>query len=299
MPYRAGFITIIGRPNVGKSTLLNQILGQKISIVSDKPQTTRNKILGVLHRPDGQMVFLDTPGVDQSRSHFSNLNSRMTQTTFHALREVDLILFIVDRAWGREEEQILSRLKNVETPKVLVLNKIDLVAKPERIVLLSMLGQRGDRTGGFAEIIPISAKTGDNTQELLTVVYSHLPEGTPYFPDDQVTDQPVRFLASEMIREAVIERTRNEIPHVVSVQIDTFRENEKKGLVSIQATIFVERDSQRGILIGKAGEKLKLVGQAARYSMENLLDTKVFLELWVKVRKDWRKDDLFLNEMGY
>lgn len=300
MPYQSGFIAIIGRPNVGKSTLLNHLLGQKISIISDKPQTTRNKILGVKQLPDCQMVFLDTPGIDHAHRSISHLNTRMTQTTFNALHEVDLILFVVEQQWNRDDQWILDGIKNVATPKVLVFNKIDIVSKTELISVLSMMGQKGDEMQHrFSDIIPISAKTGENTEELIKVARTYLKEGDPYFPEDQITDQPVRFLAAEMIREAVIERTKKELPHVVTVQIDTFREDEEKNLIKIQSTIFVEKESQKGILIGKDGERLKAIGQAARCQIEQLLDAKVFLQMWVKVKKDWRKNDFFLDEMGY
>lgn len=294
MPYRSGFVAIIGRPNVGKSTLLNQLLGQKISIVSDKPQTTRNRILGVKHLPEGQMVFFDTPGVHKART---KLNQRMVQAALDSLNEVDLIFFLVepDAAPGEGDLFIADHLKKIDTPQILVVNKIDLIKKERLIPLLDFYG----RQGNFSEMIPISALTGENVDRLTAAALSHLPEGAPYFPEDVVTDQPVRFLAAEIIREKVIEKTREEIPYAVAVQIEEFKEEEARNLMSIRATLFVERDSQKGILIGEKGGMLKEIGTAARQELQSLLGAKIFLELWVKVKKDWSKDEPFLTEMGY
>lgn len=301
MTYRSGFVAIVGRPNVGKSTFLNQVLGQKISIVSDKPQTTRNKILGVKHLPEGQMIFFDTPGVHHTEREKSRLNQRMVQTARSAVREVDLILLFVEPKQESEDQLLFDILKTIKTPKILVVNKIDLIGKSKLIAILD--GLNGEKalasSYNFSEIIPICAKTGENTDRLIDLALSYLPEGAPYFPEDQVTDQPVRFLASEIIREKVIEMTRDELPYVVSVQIEKFKEDEKKGLIHIEVTLYVEKDSQKPILIGHKGGKLKEIGTAARLEIEGLLAAKVFLQLWVKVKKDWRENDLFLNEMGY
>lgn len=294
MSYRSGFISIIGRPNVGKSTLLNQILGQKVSIISDKPQTTRNRILGVKHLPEGQMVFFDTPGIHKART---KLNQRMVQAALASLEEVDLIFFLVepDPEPGEGDLFITEHLQKIRTPKILVINKIDLVKKERLIPILDFYNQRA----GFSEMIPISALEGENTDRLIETAFGYLPEGSPYFPEDVVTDQPVRFLAAEIVREKVIQRTREEVPYAIAVQIEDFKEDEVKNLSRIQALIFVERESQKGILIGRSGGTLKEIGTAARQELEALLGTKIFLELWVKVKKGWSKNDAFLSEMGY
>lgn len=294
MPYRSGFISIIGRPNVGKSTLLNHVLGQKISIISDKPQTTRNRILGVKHLPEGQMVFFDTPGIHQAKS---KLNQRMVQAALGSLGEVDLVFFLVepDLEAGETDLFIAEHLGKIKTPKILVMNKIDLVKKERMIPLLDFFNKKG----GFSEMIPISALHGENVERLVNMALSFLPEGEPYFPEDVVTDQPVRFLAAEIIREKVIKKTRDEIPYAIAVQIEEFKEDEVKNMSTIRAVIFVERDSQKGILIGQKGQTLKEIGTAARQELETLLGAKIFLQLWVKVKKGWSKDDAFLNEMGY
>jgi GTP-binding protein Era len=299
--YKSGFVAIVGRPNVGKSTFLNQVLGQKISIVSDKPQTTRNKILGVKHLPSGQIIFFDTPGVHHTEKEKSRLNQRMVQTARSAVREVDLILLFIEPTQESEDQLLFDILKKIETPKILVVNKIDLIGKSRLISTLDALNNQKELTTtyNFSEIIPICAKTGENTERLIDLALSYLPEGTPYFPEDQVTDQPVRFLASEIIREKVIEKTHDELPYVVSVQIEKFKEDTAKGLIHIEVTLYVEKDSQKPILIGHKGAMLKEIGTAARLEIESLLDTKVFLQLWVKVKKEWRENDLFLNEMGY
>ncbi len=305
--YKSGFVAIVGRPNVGKSTFLNQVLGQKISIVSDKPQTTRNKILGVKHLPSGQIIFFDTPGVHHTEKEKSRLNQRMVQTARSAVREVDLILLFIEPEQASEDQLLFDILKKIETPKILVVNKIDLIGKSRLISTLDALNNQKEltTTHNFSEIIPICAKTGENTERLIALVLSYLPEGAPYFPEDQVTDQPVRFLASEIIREKAIEKTHDELPYVVSVQIEKFKEevrplrDEAKGLIHIEVTLYVEKESQKPILIGHKGAMLKEIGTAARLEIESLLDTKVFLQLWVKVKKEWRENDLFLNEMGY
>lgn len=294
MSYRSGFIAIVGRPNVGKSTLLNQILGQKVSIISDKPQTTRNRILGVKHLPEGQMVFFDTPGIHKART---KLNQRMVQAALASLQEVDLVLFLIepDSEPGEGDLFIAEHLKRIETPKILVINKIDLVKKDRLIPILGLYNERG----GFSEMIPISALTGENVDRLVQTAFTFLQEGAPYFPEDIVTDQPVRFLAAEVIREKVIHKTREEIPYAIAIQIEEFREDETKNLSVIRAVIFVERESQKGIIIGQKGQMLKEIGKGAREELEALLGAKIFLELWVKVKKGWTKNDSFLTEMGY
>lgn len=301
MSYRSGFIAIIGRPNVGKSTLLNRLLGQKIAIVTDKPQTTRNRILGIRHLSDAQMVFFDTPGIHHPRT---KLNQRMVQTAYSSLSEVDLILMLIEvapefqnrkRLIQATDMPILEHLKRVKTPKILIINKIDLISKTSLIPLLEQVG--GEKI--FSRIIPLSALTGENVDQLLKTVRTALPVGEPFFPEDVVTDQPVRFLASEFIREQVIQMTREEIPYAIAVQIEDFKEDTERNLSLIYATIFVERESQKGIIIGRKGTMLKAIGQAARKELENLLGAKIYLELWVKVQKGWRRDDVFLTRMGY
>jgi GTP-binding protein Era len=294
MSYRSGFISIIGRPNVGKSTLLNHLLGQKVSIISDKPQTTRNRIVGVKTLPEGQMVFFDTPGIHKAKSR---LNQRMVQTAIGSLQEVDLIFFMIepDPEPGEGDRFIAEHLQQIKTPKILIINKIDLVKKDRLIPLLSYYSDKSQ----FSEIIPISALTGENIDRLVPTALSYLPEGEPFFPEDLVTDQPVRFLAAEIIREKVFQKTHEEIPYAVAVHIDTFKEEEEKNLITIQATLFVERDSQKGILIGQKGQMLKQIGKEAREELEALLGARVFMELWVKVKKGWSKNEAFLTEMGY
>jgi GTP-binding protein Era len=299
MAYRTGFIAIVGRPNVGKSTLLNQILGQKISITSNKPQTTRNRILGIKHLPEGQMIFLDTPGIPSTDRATSKLNHRMVQAACNVIHDVDLILAVIEPRLTPDDQQLFNLLSKEKTPKILVINKIDLVAQTELIPILNGLNTNEGIRYGFSDVVPISAKTLENTERLLQVALTYLPCGEAHFPEDQVTDQPVRFLASEILREKVIKETKEEMPYAVSVQIDAFREQEKKGLTHIQATLFVERESQKRILIGQGGERLKKIATAARLELEQLLETKVFLETWVKVKKDWRQNDSFLNESEY
>jgi GTP-binding protein Era len=300
--FHSGFVSIIGRPNVGKSTLLNQILREKIAIISDKPQTTRNRILGVKNLPHAQIVLLDTPGIHKPKY---KLNYRMVNVALGTLEEVDLIFFMVEATdaastgrigptIGSGDQYILERLKELETPVFLVLNKMDLIKKEKTIPLVEEYTRRFK----FAEVFPISALTGDNVNRLMEVAADRLPEGEPFFPPDVVTDQPMRFVATETIREKILQHTREEIPYSVAVVMEEFKEEPKKP-VHIRALILVERDSQKGILIGKKGEMLKTVGTEARIELEALLGTKVFLELWVKVQKDWRQDENVLKELGY
>ncbi|MBI3609713.1 MAG: GTPase Era [Nitrospirae bacterium] len=300
--FHSGFISIIGRPNVGKSTLLNRILLEKIAIVSDKPQTTRNRILGVKHLPQTQIVFLDTPGIYKPKY---KLNQRMVRVALSTLDEVDLVFFLVEATdavstgrrgptAGSGDQFIMERLKELETPVILVLNKLDLIKKEKTIPLV----EEYMRQHKFAEVVPISALTGDNVDRLIEVAVKYLPEGEPFFPPDVVTDQPIRFIAAETIREKILHHTREEIPYSVAVVIEEFVEEPERP-VHIRALILVERDSQKGILIGKKGAMLKTVGTEARLELEALLGTKVFLELWVKVQQDWRSDESVLKELGY
>jgi GTP-binding protein Era len=300
--FHSGYITIIGRPNVGKSTLMNRILQEKIAIISDKPQTTRNRIMGVKHLPQAQIVFLDTPGIYKPKY---KLNQRMVKVAMGTLEEVDLIFFLVEAtdavstrrhgpAAGSGDQFIMERLKELETPVFLVLNKLDLIKKEKTIPLV----EEYMRQHKFAEVVPISALTGDNVDRLIEVAVRYLPEGEPFFPSDVVTDQPVRFIAAETVREKILHHTREEIPYSVAVVIEKFEEEPERP-VHICALILVERESQKGILIGKKGEMLKTVGTEARLELEALLGTKVFLELWVKVQQDWRQDENVLKELGY
>ncbi len=294
LSYRSGFVAMIGRPNVGKSTLMNKILGEKIAIVSDKPQTTRNRILGVHTAPDTQVIFLDTPGVHAGRD---TLNRRMVQTALATLDEVDLVLLLVDplKTFGPPEQRIADRLKETKTPKILVVNKIDLVDRNALIPILN----RYHVKSLFSEVIPLSALTGENIDPLLSLVRSFLPEGPPLFPEDVLTDQPMRTLAGEMIREKVINLTEDEIPYSIAVEVESFKEDSKKQLTTIHATLYVERPSQKGIVIGRGGTMLKAIREGAQADIMRFLAMKVNLILWVKVKKNWSGDPRFLNQMGY
>ncbi|MGF9712972.1 GTPase Era [Paenibacillus naphthalenovorans] len=291
--FKSGFVAIIGRPNVGKSTLMNQVIGQKIAIMSDKPQTTRNKIHGVYTTDEAQIVFLDTPGIHKSQS---KLGDYMVKAAESALSEVDAILFLVDVAegLGGGDRYIIEQLKKVKTPVLLVMNKIDQV-HPE--ALLPVITTYKDLYP-FAEIVPISAKHGNNVSTLLDQVIKYLPEGPQYYPADQVTDHPEQFVCAELIREKILHLTREEVPHSIAVSIEDMK-LEENGVVHISAVIYVERDSQKGIIIGKKGALLKEVGQKARADIEALLGSKTFLELWVKVKKDWRNQERVLRDLGF
>lgn len=291
--FRSGFVAIIGRPNVGKSTLMNHLIGQKIAIMSDKPQTTRNKIHGVYTTNEAQIVFLDTPGIHKSQS---KLGDYMFKAADSALKEVEAALLLVDvsEGIGGGDRFIIEHLKKVKTPVILVLNKIDKI-EPEQ--LLPIIGQYKDLYD-FAEIIPISALQGNNVETLLQQLIRYLPEGPQYYPADQVTDHPEQFVCAELIREKILHLTRDEVPHSIAVQIEDMRVQEN-GVVYIGAVIFVERDSQKGIVIGKKGALLKEVGKLARQDIEALLGSKTFLELWVKVKKDWRNQDHVLKDLGF
>ncbi|MEK7221687.1 MAG: GTPase Era [Nitrospirota bacterium] len=291
-PYRSGFVALVGRPNVGKSTLLNRILGEKVAIISDKPQTTRTRILGVKHLPGAQMVFLDTPGIHKPKFE---LNKRMVEVALHVLDEVDLVFFMVEATEppGHGDRFVLERLKERDVPVVLVVNKVDLVKK---LRLLPLIDEYS-RMHGFADIVPVSAKTGDGVEHLLELALARMPEGPAYFSEDVVTDQPMRVLAAEIIREKLLQKTRDELPFAIAVGIDSFKEEGR--MARISATIYVEKDSQKAIVIGKHGQILKDVGTYARIDMENLFGMKVFLELWVKVKASWRQDERMLVELGY
>ncbi|WP_409301746.1 GTPase Era [Peribacillus sp. SCS-155] len=292
--YKSGFISIIGRPNVGKSTFLNRVIGQKIAIMSDKPQTTRNKVQGVLTLSDAQMIFIDTPGIHKPKH---KLGDFMMKVATNTLKEVDLILFMINAAEGigRGDEFIIEKLKSVTTPVFLVVNKIDQVHPDELLPLIETYKDLYP----FASIVPISALEGNNVETLLGQIKEHLPEGPQFYPADQVTDHPERFIISELIREKVLHLTREEIPHSIAVVIDSIKKLENSETINVMATIVVERDSQKGIVIGKQGSLLKEVGKRARLDIENLLGSKVFLELWVKVQKDWRNKMSQLRDYGF
>jgi GTP-binding protein Era len=292
--FKSGFISLIGRPNVGKSTLLNLLLGEKIAIISEKPQTTRNRILGIKNLPDGQIVFWDTPGIHRARSR---LNQSMVKAALATYKEVDGICLLVEanHPFHDENDFILETLKKVEKPVLLVINKIDLIPKPD---LLPIMDQYS-RLRSFEQIVPISALLGEGAAILVAEMLKILPAGPRLFPEDMITDLPERFLAAELIREKVFLRTREEVPYATAVVVEEFKEREEKNLVVIKATIQVERESQKGILIGEKGRMLKEIGSQAREEIEALLGAKVFLELWVKVEKNWREDPAALRRLGY
>lgn len=290
---KSGFISIIGRPNVGKSTLLNQFVGRKIAIVSDKPQTTRNRILGILTTEDAQAVFIDTPGIHKPRH---KLGAYMTKLAQKTLEEVDLVLYVVDASVppGGGEEYILEQLQEVKTPVLLVLNKIDLIKKVELLPIIDWFHKRYS----FREVVPVSALNGENLDQLKMLITEHLPEGPFFYPAEMVTDQPEVFVAGEIIREKVLHLTREEVPHAVAVVIEQMQQR-PNGVLYIAGVIYVERDSQKGILIGKKGGMLKEIGKLAREEMEAIFGSRVYLELWVKVKKDWRDDEQILRSLGY
>lgn len=291
--YKSGFVAVVGRPNVGKSTLLNQIIGQKIAIVSDTPQTTRNRILGILTLPDAQILFLDTPGIHKPQH---KLGEYMVNSARSALREVDLILFVSDvtESVGPGERFIIDMLKEEKTPVVLVLNKVDLVAKDKLLPIISQYSAFRD----FAAIVPVSALAGSNVDRLLSVIKDLLPEGPQYYPEDEVTDQPERVVAAEFIREKIFRLTREEIPHSTAVEVEEMK-TRPNGDVFLRATIYVERESQKGIIIGAKGAMLKEIGQQARLDMENIFGSRFFVDLWVKVKNDWRNKEGSLRMFGY
>ena len=292
--FKSGYVAIAGTPNAGKSTLLNRMLGEKISITSKKPQTTRNRILGVLHRPDAQMVFFDTPGVFHAKD---KLNTRIVDTAFSAVADADLILVVIDVAQPdvNAERFLVKRLGDEKKPVLLALNKIDLVEKSSLLVSID----KWTAMYQFHDVVPISAKNGIQINELILAMKSVLPLGPPYFPEDTLTDVSERFLAAEMIREQVFRSTGEEIPYATAVTVDVFKEKNKGNLVKIEATIHLERDSQKGIVIGKKGSKLKQIGVQSREQIERMLGTKIYLKLFVRVQKNWRKDTKAIRRFGY
>jgi len=290
----SGFIAIIGRPNVGKSTLLNRILGQKIAITSSKPQTTRNRILGIYNFTGGQALFVDTPGIHKAKG---KLNRFMVDQAVGACSDVDLILFLVEAndTPGGGDEYILKLLEKSAAPVFLIINKIDLVKPPQLLKLIQEYSERFD----FAQVIPVSARNGSGVSEILKEIEPCLPQGPQYYPGDMVTDLPEKFIAAEMVREKIMRRTNEEIPYGVGVQVDSFEEKAEKNLVVIQATIHVERDSHKKIIVGKGGQMIRDIGKEARKDIERLLGTRVFLELFVRVDKDWSQNERMLRELGY
>ncbi|WP_214480304.1 GTPase Era [Bacillus sp. SM2101] len=292
--YHSGFVSIIGRPNVGKSTFLNHVIGQKIAIMSDKPQTTRNKIQGVYTEDHSQIIFIDTPGIHKPKHKLGDFMMKVAQDT---LREVDIVLFMVNavEGIGRGDEYIIERLQAVNTPVFLVVNKIDEIHPDDLLPLIKQY----ETKYAFKEIVPISALQGSNVETLLDQIKKYLPEGPQYYPEDQVTDHPERFIIAELIREKALHLTREEIPHSIAVVIDGIKRRENNNAIYISATIIVERSSQKGIVIGKQGKMLKEIGKRARHDIETLLGTKVFLELWVKVQKDWRNKLTHIRDFGF
>jgi GTP-binding protein Era len=292
--FKSGFIAIIGRPNVGKSTLLNNILGTKIAIISPKPQTTRNRILGVKNLPQAQLIFLDTPGIHRARS---GLSKQMVSTALTALQEVELVLHLVEpeeNKWEKEEF-VLEKLSSVKALVFLLINKIDTIAKENLLPLM----KQSSSLGIYQEILPISALRGEGIHQLLDLIVRVLPPGPRYFPEDMVTDQMERFLAAEIIREKVFNLTEEEIPYSTAVLVEEFKEREGKNLISIRAQINVERDSQKGIIIGNKGRMIREIGEKARLELESLLGVRIYLDLFVRVQKNWSRDSRALQEFGY
>lgn len=281
--FRSGFVAVLGRPNAGKSTFVNRLVGQKVAIVTSRPQTTRNRILGIVNRPHAQVVLIDTPGIHRAGTM---LGRQMMTEVAQALEGIDLIAVMIDASGGLTAGDRLTfeHAKQFRGPVFLLLNKIDRIAKPSLLPLMETCSKEF----AFAEMIPVSALTGDGVELALQRFIAHLPEGEPYFPKDQVTDQPERFLAGEIIREKAMTGTRQEVPHAVAVRVESFEESKK--LIRIRAIISVEREGQKGILIGRGGEKLKAIGTEARQELEEILGVKVFLELRVRVDRDWRQD---------
>ena len=301
---KAGLVALVGRPNAGKSTLLNRLVQQKLAIVSDKPQTTRNRIVGVRNYPkpsgdqatgaslEGQVVYVDTPGVHKP---LHRLNVRMVDAALDTLNEVDLVAVVVDvsEASGSGDRFLMDVVKRSRTPRILVLNKVDAVDKPALLPRLAEYEKEG-----FEEMVPVSALTGENVERLERVLLAHLPQGDPLYPEDYLTDQPERFFVAELVREQVLQQTRDELPFSTAVVVDKFEEPDAKGLMRLYCTILVERESQKPILVGKGGSRIKAIGTAARKELQAFFDTKVFLDLHVKVKEGWREDERTLDALG-
>lgn len=289
---KTGFATLIGRPNVGKSTLMNQLIGQKIAITSNKPQTTRNRIQTVYTSDEGQIVFLDTPGIHKAKN---KLGDYMVNVASRTLKEVDVVLWLVEPSnfIGAGEKHIIGQLQRINVPVILVINKIDTVKREEVFSFIDTYRKEFD----FAEIVPVSAKKGDNTDELISCIFKYLPYGPLFYDEDTITDQPQRQIVAELIREKALHALDEEIPHGIAVSIESMKFQKK--IVEIQATIICEKESHKGIIIGKSGAMLKKIGSNARYEIEELLESRVNLQLWVKVKKDWRDSDFLLKNFGY
>ena len=292
--FKSGFVTLVGRPNVGKSTLMNQMIGQKIAITSNKPQTTRNRIQTVYHDERGQIVFLDTPGIHKAKN---KLGEYMVNVAEHTLNEVDVILWLVEPTnfIGAGEQHIIEQLKKTNTPVILVINKVDTVEKEKILEYIDTYRKVYD----FAEIIPTSALRGQNTDDVIDSIFKYLPYGPMFYDEDTVTDQPQRQIVAEIIREKALYALNEEIPHGIAVVIDQMKDRPNGKIVDIDATIICERDSHKGIIIGKQGAMLKKIGSNARYELEQMLEQKVNLKLWVKVKKDWRDSDFLVKNFGY
>ena len=293
--FKSGFVTLVGRPNVGKSTLMNRIIGQKIAITSNKPQTTRNRIQTVYHDDRGQIVFLDTPGIHKAKNKLGEFMVNAAESTF---KEVDLVLWLVEATTyiGQGERHIAQELKKSSAPVILVMNKIDKVRKDELLECMNAYKDILD----FAEMVPVSAQNGENVDDLIETMFSYLEEGPQFYDEDTITDQPVRQIVAELIREKALRLLQDEIPHGIAVSIDSMKERPGKNLFyDIDATIVCERDSHKGIIIGKQGAMLKRIGTAARKEIEDFLEAKVNLKLWVKVKKDWRDSDFLLKNFGF
>ncbi|MDI9499746.1 MAG: GTPase Era [Acetivibrionales bacterium] len=293
--FKSGFVSIIGRPNVGKSTLSNNLIGEKLSIISSKPQTTRNAIKAIINTDNSQIVLIDTPGIHKPKNKLGEYMVKLAEST---LNEVDIILFMVeatDGSPGAGDLYIAEQLKSVKTPVILIINKIDLVKKDRLLETIKNFSELMD----FKAVIPVSAINADGTDLVVNEIRKLLPEGPKYFPDDMITDQPERMLAAELIREKMLELLQDEVPHGTGVEIITFKEREGKDLIDIEANIYCERETHKGIIIGKQGAMLKNIGSLARIEMENLLGIQVFLKLWVKVRPGWRNSSNILRTLGY
>jgi GTP-binding protein Era len=292
--FYSGFISLVGRPNVGKSTLMNKLIGEKIAIISPKPQTTRNRIQSILTKEDFQVIFIDTPGIHRPKHKLGNYMVKAAETT---LNEVDAVLMLVeptDRVLEMDR-YVIERLQGIKTPVILIINKIDTIEKSKILTVMDMFRSLYD----FAEIIPVSAKMGENTDQLMEVIKKYLPEGPQYFPEDMVTDQPERQIAAEIIREKALQLLQEEIPHGIAVEISAMKKRKDKDLVDVEATIYCEKDSHKGIIIGKQGSMLKKIGTRARGDISAILGSPINLQIWIKVKKDWRDSDFLLKNFGY
>lgn len=294
MNFKSGFVTIIGKPNVGKSTLMNQMLGQKISIMSNKPQTTRNRIQAICSQIDYQIIFIDTPGIHKAKTKLGQYMTKSVETT---LNEVDVILMLIEPSEKVSDldKYVIEHIENIKTPVVLVINKIDTLEKSKILKIIDIYKELYN----FAYIIPISALTGENVDELLKCIKNNLPNGPQYFPSDMITDQPERQIVSELVREKALQLLEDEIPHGIAVEILSMKKREDRDIVDIEANIYCEKESHKGIIIGKQGNKLKQIGTKARVDIQNLLGSQVNLKLWVKVKKDWRDNEFLLKNFGY